>query len=262
MNAKVEILNITPKLAAEWLANRWPEQRKVRNNHVERIAKDMTDGNFILGPDAIVRVKGKLANGQHRLEAVVMSGRAQQFIVLISDDDELYKVIDCGMRRTVSDAIANFEFHSALPSIARWLFAYEKKSVSQSFRGGGPSQIDMINYCEEHKDQLTEAARFVNPIYSETKLLPLSIGGALYVIASRAGHVDSVKQFLTAVYLEGGNNSAGDLRNRLIGNKGSKAKLPAPYVFGITLKAFRSFNLNIRAGTLKWVEGEALPEID
>ena len=228
----------------------------------------MEAGRFKISSDAILRVRNKLANGQHRLMAVVQSGKAQSFIVMESNDDELYKVIDAGLRRSVSDSLIGIVFAKSLPAIARWVQAYEEKMLRPSARSGSdamnrdytPTQCEQIDYCIGNHEILSEAAAFVNPMYSETKLLPLSIGGAMYVIASsHDGYLESAKTFLVQVYLEGGKTAAGDLRNRLIVNRGGRSKLNLGYVFGITLKAFKAFHSGTRPGTLKWQKDEPFP---
>jgi hypothetical protein len=267
MKATVEIIKVTPDIATEWLAEKWGEQRTIRKGHIERLAADMIAGRFHLGPDAILRVKGKLANGQHRLSAVIESGKTQSFIVLESNDDELYKIVDAGLKRTVSDGLFGMLYAKVVPSIVQWVLAYDTGAIKISSRTGSDNpkrvvtQCELIDYCQSNQEILTEAAGFVTKLYQETKLMPQSIGGALYVIASKVDKVEQAKRFLQAVYMEGGNNAAGDFRNKLIANKGSNAKLTVGYLFGIMLKAFKSYCQGSRPGVLKWQKGEAFTTI-
>lgn len=181
--------------------------------------------------------------------------------------------IDAGLKRSVSDGLIGLSFARSIPSIARWVQAYERRNVTPSARCGSeasvpsgstqwPTQCELIDYCLDNQEVLSEAASFVNPLYEETKILPCSIGAAIYALsASRNGHLEKAKTFLKEVYVEGGNSSAGDLRNRLIANRGSKAKLNTGYLFGITIKAFKSYCNGTRPGVLKWAKGEELPNI-
>ena len=269
-NSSTEIIRITPEIAVEWLVEKWGEQRTLKNPHINRLAADMEAGRFRLTPDAILRIKGKVANGQHRLSAVVQSGKAQWFLVMESDDEDLYKVIDAGLRRTVQDSLIGMPYAKSIPSIARWVQAYENKTLKSGSRNGSeatavgklfPTQCETIDYCRSNQEILTNAASFVNPIYEKTRLLPLSIGGAIYVLSDSRGCLEKAKLFLELVYLEGGNTAAGDLRNRLIANCGGKSKLHNGYVFGITIKAFKSFCSGTRPGVLKWAKDEPFPTI-
>ena len=267
MNFKVkcELMRITPSTANEWLSDKWGEQRNVRTSHVKRLANDMRNGLFKIGPDAILRIKGKLANGQHRLNAVAESGIAQTFLVMESDDEELFKVIDAGVKRTVGDALIGCTYSASIPAVARWVMAYELQSVSKTAFSGASAvakkftQIEIINYCQDNLEPLTEAMSYCTPLYNNTKLMPLAVAGALYCIAAQKDdYIDKGRDFLQKVYISGGENAAGDLRNRLIGNKGSRSKIPPGYLFGLSLKALKSFCNDTRPATLKWVDGEPL----
>jgi hypothetical protein len=273
LNVTVEVKKITPEIASEYLANRWGEQRNLRAAQVARIASDMEAGRFRISPDAICRIKGKLANGQHRLEAVVATGKSQSFLVMETNDEDLYKAIDAGLRRTVSDGLIGLPFAKSMPSIARWVKAYDSQTIwpsarnaSEAAAGSGSyngfvTQSEMIDYCREHQEILSAAASFVNPLYEQTRLLPVSIGGAIYVIGENRNKSDKTHEFLRQVYVEGGTTAAGDLRNRLIANRGSKAKLKPGYIFGISIKALKSFYNGTRPGVLKIGKDEEFPTI-
>lgn len=254
-----EIRYITPEEASEWLSDQWKEQRNIRPAHVEHLLRDMRAGDYRLSPDAILRIKGKLANGQHRLTAVVQFGKPVNFLVMESNDNELYKVIDAGIKRSVSDVFIGNEYSSSTPAIARLILAYEAKTVSKAQL---VSRTNLIAYCNENMKSLTEAAAFAYNLYNKSHMLPISIGGAMYSIASNLDLVEQVKPFLRIVYGEGDSkNAGGDLRQRLIKDKGAKAKLPASYVFAIALKAFNGFLGGRRAQPLKWQKDEEFPTV-
>jgi hypothetical protein len=266
MKTSVSVIKVTPEMASEWLTELFPGQRHVRVTHVEKLASDMRAGLFAIGPDAILRIKGRLANGQHRLAAVVEANKSQEFIVMESNDDDLYKVIDAGIKRSVGDALrqanGNLENITLIPAVARWVFRYDNKDIT--LRGGGKtgaSHPAMVGYCEENQQLITQAIQIASPLYKQTKLLATSIGGMLYMIAARAGKSDEGEAFLKNVFLDGGPNAAGDLRNRLIANKTSRARLNNNYLAGISIKALDLYLKGSRKGVLSWREGEELPVI-
>lgn len=271
-------MEVTPQMAAEWLADRWGEQRTVRGGHVSKLLHDMQAGNFRISPDAILRIKGKLANGQHRLEAVVQYGKPVKFLVMESNDEELYKVIDQVMKRTTGDSLVGIKFAQRIPSIARLVLAYEASAVKRygessadHARTSGSgfkskwayTQSELIEYCQANMSLLADAADFVDPLYSKASLLRWSIAGALYFIATARGEQTQVKQFLTTVFSGGAvDNAANDLRNRLIQIKGvTKVKTTGAYIFAITIKAYRSYLQGTRTTFLKWSKDEEFPQL-
>jgi hypothetical protein len=100
---KVEIVNVTPRLAAEWLATsagnpRWKKGQSSKGKLyderiVARIAEDMRNGNWNPGTNTIgFGVDGKLKEGHHRLAAVVKAGVTVPMVVVwgITTDGELH----------------------------------------------------------------------------------------------------------------------------------------------------------------------------
>jgi len=269
-NATAKVRIVTAETAIEWLSNKWGDQRAVRSTHVNRIAADMEAGRFKIGPDAILRINGQLANGQHRLAAVAQTGIPQWFLVMESNDEELYKVIDVGLRRTVSDSLKSAKYSRDIPSIARWLMMYDSGNIRQGARSGGDrsaskggaTHVEVVEYCHKNDDILVEAASFVATLYPTAKILPKSIGGALHVLAAlNPQKLARMKEFLTAVYISGGDSVAGDLRNRLIANRVNRAKLSKAFILLLTIKSFSYYSAGVRPGNLKLLKDEKCQRI-
>lgn len=267
--ASVEIVEVDCKIAEEWLSNKFEGQRTINQSHVARLASDMESGNFTMSPDAIVRVGGRLANGQHRLSAVIKSKRKVPFIVMTSEDAGLYKVIDCGLKRSAKDGLVGMRHAQKIPGIARWLMAYDFGKIwyagsSGSCEGlkGRFTQVEVIDYCLEHKDDLVESVDFVWPLYGKNHVLNPSVAAALYLIARRNGNTEKVERFLIEVYSGEASNSVSiDFRNRLIKNLQSKSKLRTGYVFALAVKSFRHFINGTRPGNLKIDEDEGVARL-
>lgn len=77
----IQTIRITPKLAQKFL-NENTNNRGLRAGIVEKYARDMAEDRWTTCIDPIAFYEdGTLANGQHRLWAIVESGKSQQFIV-------------------------------------------------------------------------------------------------------------------------------------------------------------------------------------
>lgn len=101
MNTKVE--TITPSMAAEWLKKN-TLNRRVRTSLVNYYANEMKNENWKLTNQGIAFTKcGKLADGQHRLMAVVQSGITVQMNVTRDMDSDAMGYIDGGSKRTSAD---------------------------------------------------------------------------------------------------------------------------------------------------------------
>lgn len=80
MKTKTEI--ITPEWAIEKLENHNPHNRKLSEQTVQAYAGDMRNGRWVLNHQGIAfDTEGNLADGQHRLWAVVFSGKSVEMQV-------------------------------------------------------------------------------------------------------------------------------------------------------------------------------------
>lgn len=94
---------ITPKIAQDWL-NLNPCNRKLRPGVAEKYAADMSAGKWTECLDPIAFYQdNELADGQHRLWGIVLSGTTQSFYVVRNFPREAGLNIDTGLGRTLVD---------------------------------------------------------------------------------------------------------------------------------------------------------------
>jgi hypothetical protein len=264
MNAKLSIENITPQRAMEMLGNAFEGQRNLRNSYVARLANEMASGQWRLSPDCLVVIKGQLANGQHRLNAVIKSHKACPFVVMSSNDDELYKVIDCGMKRTLADALMHTKNANSVASAATWILKYDHGLLGRTHGGSTAmscSRSDILEYANEHHDELQEQVVFCSALYKQKPVIVPSRMAALLHIGSRKNEAGT-RRFITSVYLgDSRDDSAWDIREKCLRDRTGKAKLPAPFLFGLMIKCLRSYLNGTRLGVLKFLEGEEFPKL-
>lgn len=99
------IETITPDLAAQYLQKNIIN-RQLRKMYVESLAGDMKRGDFILSHQGIAfDVNGRLIDGQHRLNAVVMSGVSVPMWVTRNVGVGAFRVMDIGAKRTIADSL-------------------------------------------------------------------------------------------------------------------------------------------------------------
>lgn len=102
----IEIIAVSPTLAAQWLATNTTNNRKIIKATVDRYANDMIKGKWQITGEAIKFDRdGKLIDGQHRLSAVVASHKTVKMAVVNGLDPEVLSVIDTGRTRTGGDAL-------------------------------------------------------------------------------------------------------------------------------------------------------------
>lgn len=102
---KTKVMTVTPTLAARWL-ERNSKNRTVRTTHVDALARDIEAGRWQFNGDTIkIGKSGNLIDGQHRLQAVVKSGKPIISVVAFDVDDAAMVTIDQGVKRAVGDML-------------------------------------------------------------------------------------------------------------------------------------------------------------
>lgn len=153
----IRLETITPEKAETWL-NLNKNNRKLRDGVAERYADDMKHGRWTTCPEPIsFYADGDLADGQHRLFAIIESGTTQTFPVAHGLDRVDGLNINTGLTRSVVDNARISGLDSGLSneliSVAR---AVELGVASA--RGGKPlSNAEKLEMVAKHREACTWA---------------------------------------------------------------------------------------------------------
>jgi hypothetical protein len=96
---------ITPDMANKYLADLHYRQRKLRPTRVRQLGIELAELRAHLTGDALIFVNGKLIQGQHRCNAIIVANVPMIMWVMESNDEHLYEVLDKGLARTFPDLI-------------------------------------------------------------------------------------------------------------------------------------------------------------
>lgn len=196
-----EVVNITPAVAAAWLeANK--SNRPVRRKHVSFLADEIKRGNWKVNGQAIIIAENEdILDGQHRLLAVIESGKAIDTLVIYGVEREAFSTIDTGAVRTSSDALfLHFQDIPActvqcVATAAQWCYRLERGYLLMRDR---LSNTDAIEYVKKHQS-LIQCAETIQTFPRENRPLSLGIGCALYEMFSRK-HGALADAFIAALY--------------------------------------------------------------
>ena len=110
--------------------------------------------------------EGSLLNGQHRLHAVVESGRSQYFTITKGLESETQDVMDLGKTRTVADALSIRgvkNWHMVAASI-RLHYGWQTGTPIKTFEGGrtGRTKAQEIELILQEKDKIPMLGEVMN----------------------------------------------------------------------------------------------------
>ena len=263
---KVSVHTITAEQAAQNLKNLFAEQRPPKANHIKELAAEMSTGNWRVSSDAIVFIKGKLANGQNRQHAQVLSGVTCDYLVLETEDDELYKVLDSGKPRSVADVIRG-DYAKEVSSSARWVVMYDLDIISPAGTSAAKlhecTRTMMIEFAQDNAEQLRLLATKCCTLYRRSRVVSPSIAAATAFIGERDGtDPERVQNFITSVYSgQTSNDAARDFRERIINSQIGAARLGRHYIFALIMKSLRAYLADTRLGVVRINVNEPFPRL-
>lgn len=156
---KITQETITPEMAQEYLKFNTENYRSINKFRVMSYASDMKNGKWQLNGEAIkFDETGKLIDGQHRLQAIVSAGVPAEMLVIreVPEGTNLY---DIGSNRSMGQiakarGVVSSSYTQVM-AVANWM-------VSNSNHHGGVGKAVVMQYAEEHAEDIERAVRYVS----------------------------------------------------------------------------------------------------
>lgn len=263
---------ITPAVAEKYLAT-MTRNRKLRGRLVERYADAMRANLWKLTGEPIkFNTKGELIDGQHRLSAVILSGKTIECDVRRQLHPSVFMDLDTGGVRSPGDLlqVAGFNYTSHVASAIRQansILEVESgviKATSMGKKRVPPSIL--LEWAEEHQDELTEAIKMTITTDARVVCGPPSLFAALFFLFAQYNRKAAREFFGILIDGIGFEHDTHDpvymLRKQLLAFKGNKnIKRPSYYKAALVIKAWNAFQMRDTIQQLKYSDGEAWPEI-
>ena len=149
---------ITPEIARRLLDTQIVN-RRLNPGRVNTYANDMKNGRWTESPEPIcINQNGQLNNGQHRLQAVIVSGMPVVMSVAYDVPDEA--VLDRGLPRSLGDSLymrglidAELATKRVIALVTRYL------EIKYGRRASEIADMDKVNFINENADHILTALR-------------------------------------------------------------------------------------------------------
>ena len=181
---------VTPAKAQDFLYKLdHDKQRKVRRGKVRSLKMSFDKDRIALTGDSIIFENGKMIQGQHRCNAIVESGKTVPCLIMRTNNNKLYDLIDDVLPRGFPDRVSKAEEYSqAIGAAINFVRRYDQGAEGKrglTFWGGDVlhCKSDQKAYWMEHIESLREAVRVA--IKCKRILFPPSVGTAFLELAWR-----------------------------------------------------------------------------
>lgn len=185
---RMEIVTITPKMAAKWLADDEADpnrrNRGISGPTIAAYARDMANGRWQLSEAAICfDVAGTLINGQHRLHACCMAERSFDVVVMRGFPRKAQEVMDQQRPRRITDVLymRGYTHTAILAGAARRLLDF--RDIAEGAPGGIMSgritHAELLTVIERHP-KLSESAHFCADKATRVRGMGVSLAVAIH----------------------------------------------------------------------------------
>lgn len=263
--------NVSPALATDILNhNTW--NRDLKPGVVEAYARDMTEGHWMKnGATIVIATDNTLLDGQHRLWAVIESGKTIPMIIVRNADKACVATIDTGKARSYADykkltgkGTGNpIEYGNEVAAALRLTFWYENIWPAQpgTARAAKPTHSELDTTLEIHPD----LPLLVADVAGTAKLNHLGARTAISFVYALAAekYPNEARAWLDV--LKTGDAAKTDparfLRETLIARKLNGNPLDPPTKVVYVIKSWNAFAQGITIAQLRWGNEEPIPAI-
>lgn len=140
------IEHIDPHVATSYLVHN-SGNRRISRPHVEELARDMMQDRWMFNAQPICFAHtGRLLNGQHRLQAVVLAGRTIEVPVVRGLDEVAYATYDNNAKRRadLGDQLYSFGDHALAYAMANLFWQHERKTLQMRNAKATAAEIQQI----------------------------------------------------------------------------------------------------------------------
>lgn len=275
-SARVE--TIGPVKAKKYLAT-MGRNRRQRGRLKARFMEAMKAGHWKLTGESIkFNTKGELIDGQHRLEAVIETGKTIEILVCRNVPDEAFMELDTGGTRTPGDllTVAGYDYTNGVASAIRYLTSiYEIEGGQMAASSMGRKRVEpetLLEYAETHSDALVESVKKTMSKQARTVCSPPALFAALYFIFAEHNKKGADKFFQLLIhgmdddgngFEHGRQDPVYQLHRLLLQFRQEKhRRRPNFYKAAICIKAWNAFQNNDTISSLRFSENESWPEIN
>ncbi len=254
---------VTPAMAKEWLAANG-RNRHMRSRLAADYARDMKEpGRWALNGEPIkFGISGRLLDGQHRLEAIIIADKPIDTLVVRGIADDAQDTMDSGAKRTAADALglAGIPNSISVAAATRRALIWERSGYTEvSTSGRGVTHREIIEYLQENPD-IQDAASHVAALGKAVPVSRAVLAFAYWACArADADHAHLFFDSLASGAQLGRHDPILALRNKLQSFNTSEARAPIPLIVAYIFKAWNLSRDGRSIQVLKFMSSESYP---
>lgn len=197
-----EVVTMTPQWAEKILTQNNNKNRKIRTSKLMVYTRSIEAGDWKVTNQGIaLDPQGNLLDGQHRLAAVVKSGKSIKILLGKNCDPSTFSVIDIGATRTSGDMLTLSGCTTKHNTLAAAVKIYIQYVETPKVRWGqftAPNHNKVVKYWNEKRELIDIHLPFITKCHRQFRTFTLSSALAFALLADDAGwRLEEIMEFFT-----------------------------------------------------------------
>lgn len=247
---KVQKVIITPQLALDMLQKN-TNNRPLNALHVKKLAEEMSSDRWKFNGTTISMNGERLIDGQHRLHACIQANRPFETLLVEGLASDVFDTIDTGRKRQASDvlAIKGEKNARSLASALVFVHQYMTGTITANPKYTNTKIEELLEKYQGIRDSVDFERK-----YTMKGIIPPAVFVGCHYLFSQKDK--TLADLFCDALIKGSNLQEGSpvylLRERLIENTLSKAKLNRPTIAALTIKAWNHTRKGDSIRYLRW----------
>jgi hypothetical protein len=262
---KMKLVTVSPELATKWL-NGHVNFRPISERTISQYIADIAGGRWQENGETIkLDEHGKLVDGQHRLEAIIRSGKSVESWVFEGARKAILRTVDTGKRRTLGDLLHHNgeKYPNALATLLGMVHRHLMGQLRDAASRGAMSH----QRGETLLSKFNEARQSIALVHADTRktLVPRTMLAFVHMMAGRHDDKEMADLWLKEV-ITGENISAKhptyELRKWMVNRLATSrpgAKASPVVMLAVTTKSWFYFRDGEKVSVLRWRSDEEFP---
>ena len=248
----VSLVYITPEIAQHYLTYN-TKNRKHSERSIRFLVQQMEKGLFIENGESIVFDKNMhLTDGQHRLMAIIKSGKSYHIPVVKGVEIKSMATYDTGKNRSSADVLSinGYKQSTKLSALIKTIYKYVNKG-SKTAKTSTTNRIEtltnqqVLEYCNKNHNWLVNINNNINSIYNKSTFKVLTTTNLSLIAYMLGGKNPSDDVYTFIKHLCGLSKTEGTatsyLYNKLINAKIKREPLNFYWILGMSIKAWNYY---------------------
>jgi len=208
MEQTFTVEQITPDFAIDVLSTKNKNNRGIKPASLKRLITAIDNDEWIVTNQGIAfDTEGNLLDGQHRLQAIVKTGRTLPIMVARNMNPKIFHCVDKGVARTAADSlfIEGCSQPSRLAAGIKVYLLYKRFPKGSWASAVMPTHLEIFNEYNNNKDLWDHIVLKINMYHKKFHFFTISVAIAMYKLMVDKNYSEDVCEKFWTQISEGAN---------------------------------------------------------